>query len=84
MKQPPIQTISILCFWLKFDKRLKIHDGTKKGRKTLAKTLKMASKGEAPRPSEQELASMYNAFKQDLSAIASKLGELEMEKDEHA
>lgn len=35
------------------------------------------------RPSEQQLAAMYNAFKQDLTAISTKLGELEMEKEEH-
>jgi prefoldin subunit 2 len=35
------------------------------------------------RPSDAELTQVYQAFRQDLSAIAAKLGELEMEKDEH-
>ncbi|KAI9333095.1 Prefoldin beta-like protein [Obelidium mucronatum] len=35
------------------------------------------------RPSDQEIVAQFNAMKQDLQAIASKLGELEQEKDEH-
>ncbi|KAJ3087728.1 hypothetical protein HK102_010428 [Quaeritorhiza haematococci] len=35
------------------------------------------------RPSDQEIVSQFNAYKQELNAIAQKLGELEMEKDEH-
>ncbi|KAI8910028.1 Prefoldin [Powellomyces hirtus] len=35
------------------------------------------------RPSDQEIVAQLNAMKQEMNAIASKLGELEMEKDEH-
>ncbi|KAJ3026839.1 UNVERIFIED_CONTAM: hypothetical protein HDU68_004977 [Siphonaria sp. JEL0065] len=35
------------------------------------------------RPSDQEIVAQFNAMKQELQAIASKLGELEQEKDEH-
>ncbi|KAI9097056.1 Prefoldin [Phlyctochytrium arcticum] len=35
------------------------------------------------RPSDQEIVSQVNAMKSEMNAIASKLGELEMEKDEH-
>ncbi|KAI8815299.1 Prefoldin [Cladochytrium replicatum] len=39
--------------------------------------------GAAEAPSEQEIAAQLNAMKQDMNAIAQKLGELEMEQDEH-
>ncbi|KAI8815792.1 Prefoldin [Fimicolochytrium jonesii] len=35
------------------------------------------------RPSDQEIVSQLNSMKQEMNAIAQKLGELEMEKDEH-
>ncbi|KAJ3172135.1 hypothetical protein HDU88_006950 [Geranomyces variabilis] len=48
----------------------------------------MATSSPAPaaadkRPSDQEIVNTLNAMKQEMNAIASKLGELEMEKDEH-
>ncbi|KAJ3298085.1 hypothetical protein HK104_011198 [Borealophlyctis nickersoniae] len=35
------------------------------------------------RPSDQEIVATVNAFKQEMTQIAQKLGELEMEKEEH-
>ncbi|KAI9208318.1 Prefoldin beta-like protein [Polychytrium aggregatum] len=35
------------------------------------------------RPSDKDIISQFNALKQELQAIAQKIGELEMEKDEH-
>ncbi|TPX67266.1 hypothetical protein SpCBS45565_g03902 [Spizellomyces sp. 'palustris'] len=35
------------------------------------------------RPSDQEIVAQINGMKQEMNAIAQKLGELEMEKDEH-
>ncbi|KND04644.1 tubulin-binding prefolding complex subunit GIM4 [Spizellomyces punctatus DAOM BR117] len=35
------------------------------------------------RPSDQEIVAQINSMKQEMNAIAQKLGELEMEKDEH-
>ncbi|KAJ3200471.1 hypothetical protein HDU82_008888 [Entophlyctis luteolus] len=40
-------------------------------------------KAAAARPSDQEIVAQFNAMKQELQSIASKLGELEQEKDEH-
>ncbi|KAJ1553492.1 hypothetical protein HK405_007748 [Cladochytrium tenue] len=37
----------------------------------------------AARPSDQEIIAGFNSMKNELSAIAQKLGELETEKDEH-
>ncbi|KAJ1537106.1 hypothetical protein HK096_004136 [Nowakowskiella sp. JEL0078] len=36
-----------------------------------------------PTPTPQEIANQFNNMKQELNAIAQKLGELDMEKDEH-
>ncbi|KAI9324489.1 Prefoldin subunit-domain-containing protein [Zopfochytrium polystomum] len=42
-----------------------------------------SSSSSAARPSDQEIVAGFNTMKNELSQIASKLGELEMEKDEH-
>ncbi|KAJ3061571.1 hypothetical protein HDU98_002485 [Podochytrium sp. JEL0797] len=42
-----------------------------------------SSAAAAQRPTDQEIVAQFNAMKQELQAIASKLGELEQEKDEH-
>ncbi|ORX77074.1 Prefoldin beta-like protein [Basidiobolus meristosporus CBS 931.73] len=35
------------------------------------------------RPSDQEIVAQFNSMKQELQAIAQKVGELEMESEEH-
>ncbi|KAJ3323347.1 hypothetical protein HDV06_001867 [Boothiomyces sp. JEL0866] len=35
------------------------------------------------KPTDQEIVQRFNSMKQELSAIAQKIGELEQEKDEH-
>ncbi|KAI8612638.1 Prefoldin beta-like protein [Chytriomyces sp. MP71] len=42
-----------------------------------------AASAQQERPSDQQLVAQFNAMKQELSSIASKLGELEQERDEH-
>ncbi|KAJ3109955.1 Prefoldin subunit 2 [Phlyctochytrium bullatum] len=41
------------------------------------------SSSKEKRPSDQELVAQFNSMKQELQGIASKIGELEMERDEH-
>ncbi|KAJ3352307.1 hypothetical protein AMAG_06711 [Allomyces macrogynus ATCC 38327] len=43
----------------------------------------MSSSSASKRPSDQELVAQFQAMKQDLQSLASKLGELEMDKEEH-
>ncbi|KAF8514817.1 Prefoldin beta-like protein [Hysterangium stoloniferum] len=42
-----------------------------------------AKASEAPRLSDQEVQTTYTRFQNDLQAVASKIGELESEADEH-
>ncbi|KAI8924428.1 Prefoldin [Entophlyctis helioformis] len=43
----------------------------------------MMSSSTAARPSDQEIIAQFNSMKQELKAIAQKIGELELERDEH-
>ncbi|KAJ1985569.1 Cochaperone prefoldin complex subunit [Dimargaris cristalligena] len=42
-----------------------------------------SSSSGAKRPSDQEIVAQFNGMKQELQSIAQKVGELEMEVDEH-
>ncbi|KAI0722767.1 Prefoldin beta-like protein [Earliella scabrosa] len=44
---------------------------------------KTKSKAAQPRPSAQEIQQQYNRFQNELQALASKIGELEQEAEEH-
>ncbi|KAI0772141.1 Prefoldin beta-like protein [Trametes elegans] len=44
---------------------------------------KATSKAAQPRPSPQELQQQYNRYQNELQALASKIGELEQEAEEH-
>ncbi|KAJ3051070.1 hypothetical protein HK097_007950 [Rhizophlyctis rosea] len=46
-------------------------------------TVKKAPVPQEKRPSDQEIVAQVNNMKQEMNAIAQKVGELEMEKDEH-
>ncbi|KAJ3041338.1 hypothetical protein HDV00_009479 [Rhizophlyctis rosea] len=46
-------------------------------------TVKKAAAPQEKRPSDQEILNQINAMKQEMNAVASKVGELEMERDEH-
>ncbi|RKO96119.1 hypothetical protein CXG81DRAFT_27819 [Caulochytrium protostelioides] len=43
----------------------------------------MSSAAAAAQPSNQQLLATFQAMKQELNGIASKIGELEMDRDEH-
>ncbi|KAL7753536.1 Cochaperone prefoldin complex subunit [Sorochytrium milnesiophthora] len=42
-----------------------------------------SSSSTAKRPSDQEIVAAFNGMKQELQGIASKIGELEMDREEH-
>ncbi|KAM5535478.1 hypothetical protein V8D89_010815 [Ganoderma adspersum] len=44
---------------------------------------KTKSKAPQPKPSAQEIQQQYNRFQNDLQTLASKIGELEQEAEEH-
>ncbi|KAJ1913656.1 Cochaperone prefoldin complex subunit [Tieghemiomyces parasiticus] len=43
----------------------------------------MSSSNATAKPSDQEIVAQFNGMKQELQSIAQKIGELEMEVDEH-